>query len=131
MRYTFFVALLFAACGGSDDSTSVHDALTVIADPAEVAIDAGTQANVDILLTRLGSFTDATVTLSVSGSPSGVAATFDQTSTAGNFATLTLVVDPTATQGAASLTINASSGATTATAALALTVQAPGHISTH
>jgi hypothetical protein len=124
------VVVTLVACGGEDE-TAKHDSLTVIADTPEVVVSSGGSGTVEILLQRTGSATDAVATLTIAGVPDGVTATFDVATTTGNFATLTIAAGTGAAQGTRRLTVTASTGAITGSAAVSLTVQAPGHITTH
>jgi hypothetical protein len=58
----------------------------------------------------------------VSGTPSGVTATLNPTSTTGNSTTLTLAASSTATLGNATITVSGSGGGLTRAASVALTV---------
>lgn len=121
-----------AAGSGVTAVTSTY-ALTIPA-PA-VALTAGTgassiviggSATVPITITRSNGFNDA-VTLTATGLPTGVTATFTPATIAAGSttSTLSLTVAGTATAGASTVTISASgTGVTTQTASLALTLTA-------
>lgn len=79
-----------------------------------------------ITVTNVGGFS-GNVALAVSGLPSGVTASFSANPTSGT-STLTLTASDTAAPGPALLTITGTSGALTATANIALTVDAPGFL---
>jgi endoglucanase len=90
--------------------------------PLSVARGASGTATVSINRTN---FTGS-VTLSASGLPSGVTASFSPASTTGNSSTVTFTASSTATIGAATVTITAVSGSTTRTTTVALTVTGGG-----
>jgi cellulose 1,4-beta-cellobiosidase len=97
------------------------------ASPASVSIAQGASATSAISLTRTGGFASS-VALTASGLPSGVTASFDPASTAGDSSTLTLTATSAAVTGAGSVTVTAAGGGLTRTASISLTVgssQAP------
>src|SRR5262245_34507021 len=96
------------------------------ANPPSVSVTQGGTASSVVSVTPVGGFTGS-VTLSATGLPSGVTATFAPPSTTGT-STLTFTAATTATVGAATVTITGVSGSLTHTVAIALTVtvvQAP------
>jgi hypothetical protein len=93
---------------------------SLAATPATVKVNQGSTASSTITVTPSGGFGGA-VTLSASGLPSGVTATFSPASTTGT-STLTFTASSTATLGAATVTVTGTSGTLTHTTAIALTV---------
>ncbi len=91
--------------------------------PTSLIVPQGSSGTVTICVTDLGGF-NGTVTLAVSGLPSGVAATIAPTSTAGCFV-LTFTASSTATAGATTVTITGTSGTLTASTTIAFTVSSP------
>jgi hypothetical protein len=111
----------FPGCG----TTATPD-FTVGASPSSVAVTQGGSGTSTITITSLNGFNAAT-TLSASGLPSGVTAAFSTnpvTPPANGSAssTLTLTASSTATTGAATVTITGTAGSTTHTTTIALTV---------
>ncbi len=101
-------------------------AITLAAGTTTASIVQGATATVPITITRTNGFTDA-VTLTATGMPTGVTATFAPTSIAAGTttSTLSLVAAANAAVGAASITITAAgSGVSAQTATVALTVTA-------
>jgi subtilase family serine protease len=101
---------------------------SVSASPASVTVTPGASGTSTITVTSTGGFNSAT-TLSASGLPSGVTATFSTnpvTPPANGTATstLTLTASSAATVGTATITITGTSGSTTHTTTVALTVSA-------
>jgi subtilase family serine protease len=101
---------------------------SVSASPASVTVTQGSSGTSTITVTSTGGFNSAT-TLSASGLPSGVTATFSTnpvTPAANGTATstLTLTASASATVGAATVTITGTSGSTTHSTTVALTVNA-------
>jgi cellulose 1,4-beta-cellobiosidase len=91
---------------------------------AAVTVEQGTSATDSVTVSPINGFNGA-VTLSISGLPAGVTATFNPATVTGSAGTtLTFVATNTATVGAASVTITGSSGATTSSATLTLNVTA-------
>lgn len=99
---------------------------TVSASPASLSVAQGSSGSSSISTTVSGGF-NAAISLSASGLPSGVTASFSPTSIAapgtGN-STLTLTASATATTGTANVTVTATGGSVTHTATIALTVTA-------
>ncbi len=101
---------------------------TIADSPSSLTVTQGSNGTSTITIGSLNSFNAAT-TLTASGLPSGVTATFSTNPVTppanGNAtSTLTLTASSTATTGAATVTITGTSGSTTHTTPLALTVNA-------
>jgi uncharacterized membrane protein len=97
---------------------------TVSASPASVSVAQGSSGTSTISTTISGGFNSA-VSLSASGLPSGVTASFSPSSIAapGNgSSTLTFTASSTATTGTATVTVNANGGGTAHTATISLTI---------
>src|SRR5215510_1048168 len=116
------------AGGGLTRSTTL--ALTVIApnftlsaSPASLTVNRGASGASTITINRTN-FTSS-VTLSASGLPSGVTASFSQTSTTGTSSTLTLTATSTATLGGATVTVTGVGGSLTRTTTINLTINQP------
>ncbi len=90
------------------------------ASPASVAITQGNSGTSTITVTPVNGFTGS-VSLSASGLPSGVTASFNPASTTST-SVLTLTASATATTGAATVTITGTSGSLTHTTTIALTI---------
>jgi len=110
----------FPNCGSTTPDFSVA------ASPSSVTVTQGGTGTSTITVTSLSGFNSAT-TLSASGLPSGVTASFSPNPVTppanGNVAsTLTLTASATATIGTATVTVTGTSGATTHTATISLTV---------
>ncbi|HEV2963028.1 MAG TPA: hypothetical protein VG649_14460, partial [Candidatus Angelobacter sp.] len=90
------------------------------ASPASVSINQGGSGTSTITVTPVNGF-NSSVSLSASGLPSGVTASFNPASTTGT-STLTLTASSTATTGAATVTVTGTSGSLTHTTTIALTV---------
>jgi hypothetical protein len=93
------------------------------ASPANVNVTRGSTANSAITITRSGGFTGS-VTLSASGLPSGVAASFSPASTTGTSSTVTFTASATATLGPAAVTVTGTGGGLTRSTTVNLTVSA-------
>src|SRR5260370_1290573 len=91
------------------------------ASPSNVTILQGASGTSSITITPLNGF-NSSVSLSASGLPSGVTASFNPTSTASS-STLTLTASSTATTGTVTVTVTGTSGSLTKTATISLTVQ--------
>jgi hypothetical protein len=90
--------------------------------PGSLSIAQGSSGTSTISVTPQNGFTGS-VSLSASGLPSGVTASFNPSSTTGT-STLTLTASSTATTGTATVTITGTSGSLTHTTTLSLTVTA-------
>ncbi len=97
---------------------------TLSASPSSLTVNRGASGASTITITRTGGFTNS-VALGASGLPSGVTATFNPPSTTGGSSTLTLTASSTASTGMTNVTINGSGGGLTRSATLILTVNAP------
>lgn len=127
-----FNVTVTAAGGGITHTTTVAVTVTtaqppdftVSLAPSSLSVTQGSSATSTISTSALGGF-NSTVSLSASGLPSGVTASFSPASigTPGS-STLTLTAAPTATTGTATVTITASGGGISHTATLSLTVNA-------
>ncbi len=125
--------LTVTATGGGVTHTTVV-AVTVIAaqpadftlslSPSSLSVTQGSSATTTVSTSALGGF-NSSVSLSASGLPSGVTASFSpaSVSTPGN-STLTLTASSTATAGTVSVTITGAGGGITHTATLSLTINA-------
>ncbi len=91
--------------------------------PASLSIVAGGRGSTAVTLTPLNGFT-GTVTLSISGMPAGVTASFGATTNAA-MALATLSASSSAAAGATKVTVTATSGALSHAAVLSLTIVAP------
>src|SRR5579884_2855955 len=94
------------------------------ASPASVSVTQGSTATSTITETASGGFTGS-VTLSASGLPSGVTATFGTNPTTST-SVVTFTASSTATLGTATVTITGTSGTLTHTTTISLTVNATG-----
>ena len=92
------------------------------ASPNSVSVTQGSSGNSAISVTELNGFTGS-VSLSASGLPGGVTASFNPSSTTTS-STLTLSASSTATTGTATVTITGTSGSLTHTTSVSLTVNA-------
>src|SRR5262245_61253748 len=97
---------------------------TLSASPQSLTINRGASGVSTITVTRSGGFTSG-VTLSATGLPSGVTATFNPATTTGLTSTLPLAASSTAATGSVNVTINGSGGGLSRSATLSLTVNAP------
>jgi endoglucanase len=93
--------------------------------PASLTLTQGTAGTRSINIARVNGFTSS-VSLSASGLPSGVTASFNPTSTAGNSSTLTLTASATASTGMATVTVTGAGGGLTRTVAISLSVSSAG-----
>jgi hypothetical protein len=91
--------------------------------PNSLQLDQGASATSTITVSPQYGFT-GNVSLSVSGMPSGVSASFSPTSTTGT-STLTLTASSTASGGTSTLTITGVSGSLTETTTLSLSIHGP------
>ncbi len=97
---------------------------TLSASPSSLTINRGASGTSAIAINRSGGFTSG-VTLSATGLPSGVTATFNPVSTTGGSSTLTLAASSAAATGMTSVTINGTGGGLTRSTTLILTINAP------
>ena len=121
---TRIVNFKFPSC-----STSATPDFSLSASPSSLTVTQGSSGSSTITVSSLNGFNAAT-TLSASGLPSGVTASFSAnpvTPPANGTATstLTLTASSTANTGTATVTITATSGSTTHTTTLTLTVNPP------
>ncbi|HEV2197935.1 MAG TPA: protease pro-enzyme activation domain-containing protein [Candidatus Acidoferrum sp.] len=96
---------------------------TLSASPSSLTIIQGASGTSSITVNPQGGF-NGTVSLSASGLPSGVTASFNPASTTGT-STLMLIASSTATTGPATVTITGSSGNLSSSTTLSLTVNPP------
>lgn len=124
------VSVTVAACGGGGSNnggtpTQPNPGTLALSIPSPaISLGTGSSGSVSVSITRGGSFTSA-VTLSVSGLPAGVTASFSPASLDPSTTTSTLTVNTSATAaaGTSTLTISASgNGVTTQTGTVQLTV---------
>ncbi|MBZ5665587.1 MAG: choice-of-anchor D domain-containing protein [Acidobacteriia bacterium] len=120
---------LYVVANGIESNPVVVDVVpgagfSLGASPSSVGIVQGSSGASTITVTPQSGFSGS-VTLSVSGLPSGVTAAFSPNPTT-TTSTLTLTASATATTGTSTLTITGVSGSVTATTALALTVNPSG-----
>jgi lysophospholipase L1-like esterase len=107
--------------------TPIAANFTLSANPSNLTINQGASGMSTITITRTGGFSSS-VTLSASGLPSGVTATFNpaSTSTTGTSSALTLTVSSAATAGMTSIAITGAGGGLTRTTTVILTVAGGG-----
>ena len=96
---------------------------TLSASPSSLTLVQGASGASTIAVNALNSF-HSSVSLSVSGLPTGVTASFNPTSTTAT-STVTLTASSTATTGTATVTITGTAGSLTNSTSLSLTVNAP------
>jgi endoglucanase len=94
------------------------------ANPASLTVNRGASGTSTIAVTRSGGFSDG-VTLSASGLPTGVTASFSPNPATGNSSVLTLTASATATLGAATITVTGTGGGLMRSASVGLTVAQP------
>ncbi len=127
LAITILGAIVFGACGGSDDNggtTTLTPAISIALSASTLSVAQGAAGNVTVNLTRTGGFS-GDVSIAATGLPTGVTVSSATIASGATSATLTFAVAPTVATGASTITINASgSGVTTASATLALTVTA-------
>jgi Protein of unknown function (DUF1800) len=97
---------------------------TLSANPGSLTVNRGANGTSTITINR-AIFTSS-VTLSASGLPSGVTASFNPASTTGTSSTLTLTASSTAAFGSATVTVTGVGGSLTRTTTINLTVPQPG-----
>jgi hypothetical protein len=118
--HTVMISLTVTAAATPDFAVS--------ASPTSVSVVQGSTGTSTISTTVSGGFNSA-ISLSASGLPSGVTASFNPTSVAApgsGSSTLTFTASSTATTGPATVTITATGGTTTHTVMISLTVNASG-----
>ena len=93
--------------------------------PSSLTVTQGTSATTTVTVTPAAGFSSA-VSLSASGLPAGVTASFSPANTTGGTSTLTLAAAIGASVGPVTVTINGTSGSISHSASLALTVGASG-----
>jgi endo-1,4-beta-xylanase len=98
---------------------------TLTATPASLTVNSGASGTVAIAITRSGGFTTG-VTLSASGLPGGVTASFSPAATTGTSSVLTLAASATAIVGPATITVTGTGGGLTRTTSISLTVNGGG-----
>ncbi len=116
---------------GSPNGQNLVDALAgpqvpgfwIVASSSALSINQSSSDTATITVKDAGGFTGS-VTLSVSGLPSGVTASWSANPATGS-SVLTLIASSSATAGTATVTITGTSGALTASTIVALTVHAP------
>jgi hypothetical protein len=94
------------------------------ASPASLTVNRGASGTSTITITRTGGFS-SDVTLSASGLPTGVTASFSANPATGNSSVLTLSASSTATLGAATVTVSGTGGGLTRSTPISLTVNMP------
>jgi endoglucanase len=94
------------------------------ASPASLTLNRGASGTSTITITRTGGFS-SDVTLSASGLPAGVTASFSVNPVTGNSSVLTLSASTTATLGAATVTVSGTGGGLTRSTPISLTVNQP------
>jgi hypothetical protein len=114
ITHTTTIALTVNAASAPD--------FTLSASPASLTVTQGNSANSTITVNPLNGFT-GTVSLTASGLPAGVTASFNPSSTTGS-GTLTLTASSTAATGTATITITGTSGSLTHSTTITLTVNA-------
>jgi alpha-tubulin suppressor-like RCC1 family protein len=126
-RRLIVVASLAVTAGcGDPPGPEVTPGYTIALNPTSASAAQGGDVAVQVTLTRNGGFT-GTVALTLENAPAGVTGTFDPTPAPGASSTLTISVGGAATPGQYALTVRgAAPGLAHGTAALALTVTAPG-----
>jgi hypothetical protein len=110
--------LKFSGCGSSTPDFSLS------ASPSSLSITQGGNGTSTITVTPINGFTSS-VSLSASGLPSGVTASFNPTSTT-TTSVLTLTASSTATSGTSTVTITGTSGSLVHTTTISLTVTTTG-----
>lgn len=121
---TYTVQLLFSNSANNcvlPPPPSTPD-FSLSASPSSVSVTQGSNANSSILVTPSNGFSGS-VTLSASGLPSGVTATFGTNPTTST-SSVTFTASLTATTGSSTVTITGTSGSLTHTTTISLTVNA-------
>jgi kumamolisin len=105
--------------------TATSPTFTLSASPASVTVVQGNSGSSTITSTAVDGF-DSAVTLTASGQPTGVTASFSPASITGSgTSTLTLAVASTTAAGTYAITVTGTGGGITQTATVSLTVTAP------
>ncbi|HET6842075.1 MAG TPA: hypothetical protein VFK06_10365 [Candidatus Angelobacter sp.] len=112
---TRIASFKFPGCGGGGTAD-----YTLSASPSSLTVVQGKTGTSTITVNPTNGFTGS-VSLSASGMPAGVTASFNPTSTTGS-STLTLTVSSTAATGTSTITITGTSGSLTHTTTVSLTV---------
>jgi hypothetical protein len=111
---------ILGGCGASSGGGSPAPSFTLSASPSSVTVQQGSQATSTITIAPANGFS-GTVSLSATGLPSGVTATFNP-STATTSSKLTLTASDTAAMGTVTVTIMGVSGSVTSNATLSLAI---------
>jgi subtilase family serine protease len=107
-------------------STTTTPGYTLSSSPSAISVLQGSSGSSTITSSVTGGFS-AAIALSASGMPTGVTASFSPTSITGaGTSSLTLTVASTVAAGTYSITVKGTSGSTTETTSVSLTVTAPG-----
>src|SRR5208337_2130094 len=114
-----------SGCGGSSGNTQTL-AFTLSSSPSSVTVPQGGHGTSTITITPQNGFSGS-VTLSASGLPNGVTATFNPNPATAT-STLTLAASATAATGTVTVTITGVSGALTSSTTLSVNMIAPGQI---
>jgi len=126
-RFIIVLSFLVPAigCGGGSPSSFVQPppSFTLSSLPGNVSLQQGASGSSSIAVNPAHGFT-GTVSLSASGLPTGVTASFSPAST-GTKSILTFTVSSSAATGTTSVTITGTSGSLTATTAINLTIIVP------
>ena len=105
-------------------TVNIPGGFSLTVDPKALTIQSGTNGTATVTITRTGGFAGA-VTLSATGLPNGVTATFDPAAPTTDQSTLTLTASATAATGSASVVIHGNgTGLGEHTTTIALTVSA-------
>jgi hypothetical protein len=113
--------IALAGCGGSSSSSStpVSNSIAIQLSSATLTLAQGASGNDSVTVTRAG--TTGSVTLSVTGLPTGATATY-QNPAAGNSGQITIATTASTTAGTYPLTVKATDGTYSATASLSLVI---------
>lgn len=115
--------LALTGCGGGGGSFVAQPSFTLSAGPANATVGQGGSATSTITVIGQNGFSSS-VTLSASGLPSGVTASFNPPSTT-TTSVLTLMVAGTAATGTTAVTVTGTSGSLAPTTPVSVTVAAP------
>jgi hypothetical protein len=111
----------------SETVVSAGPNFSVSATPGTLSVTQGSSSPITITVNPAGGF-NGSVTLTASGLPSGVAASFNPATTAST-STLTLTASSSAASGPATITVTGTSGSMVQTTNIGLTVTAPANFS--